>query len=77
MRLRRADLGSPGIGRRRRGRGFGYLTPDGEPLKDEETIERVLALARRLPRLRRTIQEDLASRGLTRERVLAGALSSG
>lgn len=127
MRLRRADLGSPGIGRRRRGRGFGYLTPDGEPLKDEETIERiealaippawrrvwiaphenahiqavgvddagrkqylyhgewrrardeekherVLTLARRLPRLRRTIREDLASRGLTRERVLAGAL---
>ncbi|AUI64171.1 DNA topoisomerase IB [Amycolatopsis sp. BJA-103] len=127
MRLRRADLGSPGIRRRRRGRGFGYLTPDGEPLKDAHTIdridalaippawrrvwisphenahilavgvddagrrqylyhedwrrtrdeekhERVLALARRLPRLREAVQEDLDSRGLTRERVLAGAL---
>ncbi|MFK0246626.1 DNA topoisomerase IB [Amycolatopsis azurea] len=127
MRLRRADLGSPGIRRRRRGRGFGYLTPDGEPLKDEETIgrinalaippawrrvwisphenahiqavgvddagrkqylyhpewrrardeekhERVLALARKLPELREAVQEDLGSRGLKRERVLAGAL---
>ncbi|MBB5856096.1 DNA topoisomerase IB [Amycolatopsis umgeniensis] len=127
MRLRRADLGSPGIRRRRRGRGFGYLTPDGDPLKDEHAIERidalaippawrrvwisphenahilavgvddagrrqylyheewrrardeekherVLALARRLPRLREAVQEDLDSRGLTRERVLAGAL---
>ncbi|MFD6067680.1 DNA topoisomerase IB [Amycolatopsis lurida] len=127
MRLRRADLGSPGIRRRRRGRGFGYLTPDGEPLKDGETIERinrlaippawrrvwisphenahiqavgiddagrkqylyhpewrrardeekherVLALARKLPKLRETVREDLGSRGLKRERVLAGAL---
>ncbi|WP_409495204.1 DNA topoisomerase IB [Amycolatopsis sp. cmx-11-12] len=127
MRLRRADLGSPGIRRRRRGRGFGYLTPDGRPLKDEDTIERidalaippawrrvwispydnahiqavgvddagrrqylyhpewrrardeekherVLALARKLPKLREAVQEDLDSRGLTRERVLAGAL---
>lgn len=127
MRLRRADLGSPGIRRRRRGRGFGYLTPDGEPLKDGETIERidalaippawrrvwiaphenthiqavgvddagrkqylyhpewrrardeekherVLALARKLPKLREAVQEDLGSRGLKRERVLAGAL---
>lgn len=127
MRLRRADLGSPGIRRRRRGRGFSYLAPDGEPIRDEETIaridrlaippawrrvwiapednahiqavgiddagrrqylyhedwrrardeekhERVLALARRLPRLREAIQADLDSRGTTRERVLAGAL---
>ncbi|KZB82911.1 DNA topoisomerase IB [Amycolatopsis regifaucium] len=127
MRLRRADLGSPGIRRRRRGRGFGYLTTDGEPLQDKDTIERisalaippawrhvwispyqndhiqavgvddagrrqylyhpewrrardeekherVLALARRLPRLREAVQEDLDSRGLTRNRVLAGAL---
>ncbi|MEV6909959.1 DNA topoisomerase IB [Amycolatopsis sp. NPDC051071] len=127
MRLRRADLGSPGIRRRRRGRGFGYLTPDGAPLKDKETIERidrlaippawrrvwisphenahiqavgvdaagrrqylyhpewrrsrdeekherVLALARRLPRLREAVQKDLDSRGFGRERVLAGAL---
>ncbi|WP_410658174.1 DNA topoisomerase IB [Amycolatopsis sp. lyj-112] len=127
MRLRRADLGSPGIRRRRRGRGFGYLTPDGEPLedaevreridglaippawrrvwispednahiqavgvddagrrqylyhaewrqaRDEEKHERVLALARRLPRLREAVQEDLDGRGLSRDRVLAGAL---
>ncbi|MFC9256798.1 DNA topoisomerase IB [Amycolatopsis thailandensis] len=127
MRLRRADLGSPGIRRRRRGRGLGYLTPEGEPLKDRDTIERitalaippawrrvwisphenahiqavgvddagrkqylyhgewrrardeekherVLALARKLPKLREAVQEDLGARGLKRERVLAGAL---
>ncbi|WP_410649099.1 DNA topoisomerase IB [Amycolatopsis sp. cmx-4-54] len=127
MRLRRADLGSPGVRRRRRGRGFGYLTSDGEPLTDGETIERinalaippawrrvwisphenahiqavgiddagrkqylyhpewrrtrdeekherVLALARKLPKLREAVQDDLDSRGLKRERVLAGAL---
>ncbi|HET6288656.1 MAG TPA: DNA topoisomerase IB [Amycolatopsis sp.] len=127
MRLRRADQGSPGIRRRRRGRGFGYLTPDGEPLRDQQTIERinalaippawrqvwisphenahiqavgvddagrkqylyhaewrrardeekherVLALARKLPKLRETVREDLDARGLKRERVLAGAL---
>ncbi|WET81415.1 DNA topoisomerase IB [Amycolatopsis sp. QT-25] len=45
MRLRRADQGSPGIRRRRRGRGFGYSTPDGEPLRDQHTIERINALA--------------------------------
>ncbi|MEU3624046.1 DNA topoisomerase [Amycolatopsis coloradensis] len=127
MRLRRADLGSPGIRRRRRGRGIGYLTPDGEPLRDKEAIERinqlaippawrhvwispydnahiqavgvddagrkqylyhpewrrardeekherVLALARKLPKLREAVRGDLDTRGLRRERVLAGAL---
>ncbi len=48
--------------------------PDWRRSRDEEKHERVLALARRLPRLREAVQADLDSRGLTRERVLAGAL---
>jgi DNA topoisomerase I len=34
-RLRRADCTGPGIARRRHGRGFRYLDPDGEPVEDE------------------------------------------
>jgi hypothetical protein len=30
----------PGIRRRRRGRGFSYLGPDGQPIRDAATIER-------------------------------------
>ena len=33
VRLRRADTGGPGIRRRRAGRGFVYLDPDGEKVK--------------------------------------------
>lgn len=42
--------------------------------RDEEKHDRVLALARRLPRVRSRIQEDLTTSGLGRDRVLAGAL---
>ncbi|GLZ38830.1 DNA topoisomerase IB [Actinokineospora sp. NBRC 105648] len=42
--------------------------------RDEEKHERVLAMARRLPRVRQRIQDDLTGPGITRERVLAGAL---
>lgn len=44
-RLRRVDCGEPGIRRRRRGRGFGYVDEDGERVDDPETIERIRALA--------------------------------
>ena len=44
-RLRRADCSQPGIERRRRGRGFEYLLPDGSRLDDEETFARVRELA--------------------------------
>jgi DNA topoisomerase I len=44
MRLRRSDLGKPGYGRRRSGRGFQYLDPNREPLRDEEEIARIKAL---------------------------------
>lgn len=42
--------------------------------RDEEKHRRVLALARGLPDLRAAVDADLAGRGLTRRRVLAGAL---
>jgi DNA topoisomerase-1 len=44
-RLRRSDCASPGITRRRRGRGFEYLDPDGQRIADPEVLERVAALA--------------------------------
>ncbi|WP_406634240.1 DNA topoisomerase IB [Amycolatopsis sp. WGS_07] len=44
MRLRRSELSSPGIKRQRRGRGFRYLAPDGSPVRDPETLERIRGL---------------------------------
>jgi DNA topoisomerase I len=44
-RLRRADCSSPGITRRRRGRGFEYLDADDRRISDAETLERIRALA--------------------------------
>ena len=44
-RLRRADCSEPGIQRRRRGRGFEFVLPDGERLDDEETLARIRELA--------------------------------
>src|SRR3954469_24173359 len=44
-RLRRVDCGSPGITRRRRGRGFEYLDESGERIDDPEVLERIRALA--------------------------------
>jgi DNA topoisomerase I len=44
-RLRRSDCSGPGISRRRRGSGFGYLDPEGGSVKDEDTLERIRGLA--------------------------------
>lgn len=44
-RLRRSDCSAPGIARRRRGRGFEFLDPDGARVDDPETLERIAALA--------------------------------
>lgn len=44
-RLRRSDCAGPGISRRRRGAGFSYLDPEGGRIGDEETLERIRALA--------------------------------
>lgn len=44
-RVRKIDCSQPGIVRRRRGRGFEYLDPDGTPVRDGETLARIAALA--------------------------------
>ena len=43
-RLRRADCGTPGISRSRRGRGFEYLDAAGGRVEDAATLERIRAL---------------------------------
>ncbi|EHR49346.1 topoisomerase IB [Saccharomonospora marina XMU15] len=45
MRLHRSDLSRPGIRRRRSGKGFRYVQPDGSPLRDEDTAARIRGLA--------------------------------
>jgi DNA topoisomerase I len=44
-RLRRANPHEPGIRRRRRGRGFSYIAPTGEPIRDPDTLARIRRLA--------------------------------
>jgi DNA topoisomerase I len=41
MRLRRSVLSGPGLRRTRRGRGFSYEHPDGTPVTDEATLQRI------------------------------------
>jgi DNA topoisomerase I len=125
--LKRVRCTGPGISRRRHGRGFIYVHPNGQPVRDEETLARIrslavppaweqvwicpddrghlqavgtddagrkqylyhddwrarrdrqkfdraLRLARRLPAMRKVCDRDIASRGLTRDRALAGAV---
>ncbi|MDQ4068367.1 MAG: DNA topoisomerase IB [Actinomycetota bacterium] len=43
-RLRRVDCARPGIRRRRAGRGFTYLGPDGHRVTDPEVLDRIRAL---------------------------------
>jgi DNA topoisomerase I len=40
-RLRRVDCSSPGLTRRRRGRGFEYIDQNGERIEDPEVLERI------------------------------------
>jgi DNA topoisomerase-1 len=44
-RLKRADCGSPGLTRRRRGKGFEYLDEEGRRIDDRELVQRVSDLA--------------------------------
>jgi DNA topoisomerase I len=44
-RLRRSDCAAPGLARRRRGRGFEYLDPHGQPVTDVGVLRRVEQLA--------------------------------
>ncbi|MCM0676387.1 DNA topoisomerase IB [Micromonospora phytophila] len=41
MRLRRSDPGRPGYGRRRRGEGWLFVDPAGEPVRDPDTVARL------------------------------------
>jgi DNA topoisomerase-1 len=43
-RLRRADCSSPGLTRRKHGRGFTYLDADGERVTEAEDVERIAEL---------------------------------
>jgi DNA topoisomerase I len=43
-RVRRVDPNGPGLRRLRRGRGFSYLDLGGDPIVDDETLERVRGL---------------------------------
>jgi DNA topoisomerase I len=125
--LKRVRCTGPGISRRRHGRGFTYVHPNGQRVGDDATLvrirslaippaweevwicpderghlqavgtdgagrkqylyhdawrarrdrqkfDRVLRLARRLPAMRQVCDRDIASRGLSRERALAGAI---
>lgn len=42
--LRYVTDAQPGFSRRRSGKGFRYLTPDGKPLRDPETLKRIRSL---------------------------------
>lgn len=44
MRLRRSNCTGPGLRRRRAGRGWVYLDPDGERVDEPETLERIREL---------------------------------
>jgi DNA topoisomerase IB len=44
MRLRRSDLGKPGIARKGRGRGFSYYDPEGNVLSDPDALQRIKEL---------------------------------
>ncbi len=125
--LKRVRCTTPGITRRRQGRGFTYVHPNGQRVRDDETVARIrslaippawesvwicpderghlqavgtddagrkqylyhdawrarrdrqkfdraLRLARRLPAMRKMCDRDITSRGLTRDRALAGAV---
>jgi DNA topoisomerase I len=43
--LRYVQDGSPGIRRKRAGKSFSYVGPDGQPIRDEETLKRIKSLA--------------------------------
>ncbi len=42
--LRYVNAGEPGISRKRSGKGFSYIQPDGTKLRDRDTLERIEAL---------------------------------
>jgi len=59
------------VGRDARGRKQYRYHPEWRRRRDTDKYERMLRLARRLPRIREAVERDLARRGLPREKVLA------
>jgi DNA topoisomerase-1 len=43
--IRRSDCAAPGLGRVKRGRGFGYVDESGNAIRDRDVLERVRSLA--------------------------------
>lgn len=58
-------------GRDAKGRKQHRYHPRWREVRDENKYGRLARFARALPRIRKRVQEDLSSRGMTRERVLA------
>ena len=84
-RLRRADCSSPGLTRRKHGKGFTYLDaagrkqylyhPQWRTRRDSEKFDEMVRFASALPKLRTHVDAGLtATDELTRDRVLACAV---
>jgi DNA topoisomerase-1 len=61
-------------GRDARGRKQYRYHPKWREAQDQSKYERIVAFARTLPKIRRTVARDLRKRGLPREKVLAAAI---
>src|SRR5690606_23815212 len=59
------------VGRDARGRKQYRYHPEWRRRRDADKFERMLRLARRLPRIREAVERDLRRQGLPREKVLA------
>jgi len=62
------------VGRDQRGRKQYRYHPRWRETRDSSKYDRLIAFGRALPRLRRRVDEDLARRGLPREKVLAAVI---
>src|SRR5436305_2260150 len=70
----RADGHLQATGRDARGRKQYIYHPHWREVRDENKYERMLAFGQALPRIRARCAEDLARRGLPREKVLAAVV---
>jgi len=62
-------------GRDQKGRKQYRYHDDWRQVRDSHKYERMIAFGKALPKLRRRVEEDLAKRGLPREKVLAGVVA--
>ena len=63
------------IGRDQKGRKQYRYHDDWRSVRDAHEYEKMIAFGRALPKLRKRVEEDLARRGLQREKVLAAVVS--